>query len=160
MSLERLDSGEETFAMRDIGARLSDGNIAKGNVMNTITHGLSVDLERTGDQVFLAVKAVGKLTHGDYEAITPMIDSALEEVKGSKVKALFDATELEGWEPRAAWDDFKLGLKHGKQFEKAAIYGNKKWQSWAARVGTWFITGKMKYFDKRSDAIRWLAESD
>jgi hypothetical protein len=126
--------------------------------MKTATHGLSVGLEMTDNQVFLSVKPVGKLTHEDYEQITPMIDSTLEEVKDPKVKALFDATELEGWEPRAAWDDFKLGLKHGKEFEKVAIYGNKKWQSWAAKLGSWFIAGKMEYFEDRKDAVAWLTE--
>jgi len=29
-------------------------------------------------------------------------------------------TELQGWELRAAWDDFKIGLKHGGDFEKVA----------------------------------------
>ena len=126
--------------------------------MKTISHGLSIGLEMMDDQVFLALKPVGKLTHSDYEAITPTIDSVLDGVKDPKVKALFDVTELEGWEPRAAWDDFKLGLKHGREFEKVAIYGNKKWQSWAAKVGKWFISGEMKYFEDRSEAADWLLD--
>lgn len=90
-------------------------------------HGLSIGIERVEDNFFLSLKAQGKLTHKDYEIITPMIDSALAEVKDPKVKALIDGTELEGWEARAAWDDFKLGLKHGNEFEKVAIFGNNKW---------------------------------
>ena len=77
------------------------------------------------NEFFLSLKAVGKLTHKDYEIITPMIDSALDSVKDPKVKAFIDGSELEGWEVRAAWDDFKLGLKHGGEFDKIAIFGNK-----------------------------------
>jgi len=119
-------------------------------------HGLSIGIERTGDKLFLLLKAKGTLTHRDYETITPMIDSALAEVKHPKVKVLFDAAEFEGWEARAAWDDFKIGLKHGNKFEKIAIYGNKKWQEICAKIGNWFVSGKIEYFENENAAISWL----
>ena len=126
--------------------------------MDIRRHGLSIGIERTGNNFFLSIKAQGKLTHRDYETMTPMIDSALAEVKDPKIKALFDGTELEGWEARAAWDDFKLGLKHGSEFEKIAIYGNKKWLEFTAKIGSWFISGDIKYFENEEDAISWLNE--
>ena len=126
--------------------------------MNKVTHGLSIGIENTGNEFFLKMKAVGKLTHEDYEVITPMIDSALDSVKDPKVKAIIDGTEMEGWELRAAWDDFKIGLKHGNEFEKIAIYGNKNWQEIAAKVGSWFITGEVEYFDRYEDALAWLSK--
>lgn len=121
-------------------------------------HGLSIGIERTGSEFFLSLKAQGTLTHDDYKIITPLIDSALSEVKDPKVKALVDGTELQGWEVRAVWDDFKIGLKHGNEFSKVAIYGNKKWQELAAKMGSWFISGEIKYFDNEDDAISWLNE--
>ena len=124
--------------------------------MDTIAHGLSIGIENIGNEFFLTMKAVGKLTHEDYEIITPMIDSALGSVKDPKVKAIIDGTELEGWELRAAWDDFRIGLKHGNEFEKIAIYGNKNWQEISAKVGSWFISGEVKYFDRYEDALAWL----
>lgn len=90
--------------------------------------------------------------------INPMIDSTLASVKDPMVKVFLDASELEGWELRAAWDDFKLGLKHGNEFEKIAIYGNKNWQELAAKVGSWFITGDIRYFEDAAEAISWLLE--
>ena len=124
------------------------------------THGLSIGIERVNDEFLLRLKAVGKLTHEDYEIITPMLDSALEGVKEPRVKALIDGTEMEGWELRAAWDDFKLGLKHGNEFTKIAIYGNKNWQQIAAKIGAWFIAGEVKYFDDFETAVAWLNEPD
>ncbi len=121
-------------------------------------HGLSIGIARTGDDYFLSLTAQGTLTHKDYEIITPMIDSALAEVKDPKVKVLVDGTELEGWEARAAWDDFRLGLKHGREFEKIAVYGNKKWQEFAVKVGSWFTAGEVKYFENENDALSWLNE--
>lgn len=122
-------------------------------------HGLSIGIERTGQHFFLSLKAQGKLTHEDYQTITPMIESALEGVKDPKVKALIDGTELEGWEPRAAWDDFKLGLKHRNEFDKIAIYGKEDWQETAAKVAGWFLSGEVRFFDELDDALEWLNES-
>ncbi len=126
--------------------------------MSNSRHGLSIGIERTGSSFFMTMKAIGKLTHEDYKTITPMIDSALAGVKEAKVKMLIDGTEMEGWEARAAWDDFKLGIKHGKEFEKIAIYGNKNWQEIAAKVGSWFVTGEVKYFEHCDDALQWIGE--
>lgn len=73
-----------------------------------------------------------------------------------KIKFIFDGTELEGGELRAAWDDCKSGLKHGSEFEKIAIYGNKRRQKISAKVGSWFLSGEVKYFENRDEALRWL----
>lgn len=124
--------------------------------MSIERHGLSIGIERLDDDIFLTLKAVGKLTHEDYKIITPMIDSALREVKQPQVKVLIDGTQLEGWELRAAWDDFKLGLKHNNEFVKIAIYGNKHWQQITAKVGSWFISGEVKYFESVDAALTWL----
>lgn len=126
--------------------------------MSIKRNGLSIGIESIDNEFYLTLKASGKLAHEDYQTITPMIDSALAGIKQAEIKALIDATELEGWETRAAWDDFKLGLKHGSQFVKIAIYGNKRWQDIAAKIGSWFISGEMKYFEDEDAAIEWLNE--
>ncbi|HIG64105.1 MAG TPA: STAS/SEC14 domain-containing protein [Methyloprofundus sp.] len=126
--------------------------------MSTVRHGLSIGIERIGDDFFLSLKATGKLTHEDYLKINPMIDSALEGVDDPEIKAFIDGSELEGWELRAAWDDFQLGLKHGNEFSKIAIFGNKKWQEYTAKIGSWFISGEVKYFEDSQQALTWLQE--
>lgn len=126
--------------------------------MNLTRHGLLIGIERVGNEFFLSLKAVGKLTHKDYEKINPMLDSALEGIKDPKVKVFIDGSELEGWELRAAWDDFKLGLKHGGEFDKIAIFGNKKWQEYASKLASWFISGDVEFFDDPGKALAWLQE--
>ena len=86
--------------------------------MHSTKHGLTIGVERVGTLCYLSMKASGMLTHADYKEITPLIESALAGVTGPKIRVLFDMTELQGWELRAAWDDFKIGLKHGGDFEK------------------------------------------
>lgn len=126
--------------------------------MAFIKHGLSIGIERIDNKLFLSLKALGTLTHQDYETITPMIEAALAEVKDPQVDVLLDASELEGWQLRAAWDDFKIGLKHNNKFRKIAIYGNQKWQQNIAVIGNWFISGELKYFQQAEPAIKWLQQ--
>ncbi|MGR8948884.1 MAG: STAS/SEC14 domain-containing protein [Gammaproteobacteria bacterium] len=126
--------------------------------MKIKSHGLSIGIERFDERFLLTLKAIGKLTHADYEVITPMIESALESVKDPKIRALIDATQFEGWELRAAWDDFKIGLRHGSEFEKIAIYGGKNWQQMVAKIGGWFISGEVTAFEDLDAAVRWLNE--
>jgi len=126
--------------------------------MTSVRHGLSIGIERVNDHFYIAFKAAGKLTHEDYEKITPMIDSALEGVKEHNVIAYVDVSELEGWELRAAWDDLQLGLKHGNQFGKIAIFGNKKWQEYGTKISSWFISGDTKYFEDSGAALSWLQD--
>lgn len=126
--------------------------------MQVEKHGLSIGLERVGSTFFLMITAVGTLTHEDYQVMTPMLDSALEGVKNPTVNVLFDATLLDGWEAQAAWDDLKLGLKHGNVFEKIALCTGKRWLDVSAKVGGWFVSGEIKTFDSLSGALNWLNE--
>jgi hypothetical protein len=128
----------------------------KGSIMSIQKHGLSIGIERVDNNFFLSLKAVGTLTHEDYKVITPLIDSALEHVKDPHVNVFIDGTELNGWELRAAWDDLKLGLKHGNKFKNVAIYGNKNWQEMASKIGSWFVSGEVRYFEDQAEALSWV----
>lgn len=119
-------------------------------------HGVSVGIHRVNDAFFMRVAVQGKLTHEDYKVIIPLLDNAVAGVDGAHIKLLVECRDFEGWELRAAWDDFKLGLKHGREFKKIAIVGDKPWEKAIARVGSWFIGGEMKFFEDRRQAIQWL----
>jgi hypothetical protein len=123
-------------------------------------HGLSLGIERVESRFYLTIKVSGKLTHEDYQVMNPMVDSALIGVSQPKINALVDITELQGWEMQAAWDDFKFGLKHGSEFEKIALVGNKSWQEWAAKISSWFISGDIKFFEDIDDALIWIQETE
>ncbi|ALP53864.1 hypothetical protein Tel_12365 [Candidatus Tenderia electrophaga] len=126
--------------------------------MSLHRHGLSIGIESVGDDFFLTFKATGTLTHADYERIVPMIDSALAGMSDAKIKAYIDLSELEGWEARAAWNDFKLGLKYRGEFEKIAVFGSHKWQEYAAKVASWFVSGEVEYFPSADAALQWLQQ--
>ncbi|MGF1774584.1 STAS/SEC14 domain-containing protein [Vibrio wakamikoensis] len=126
--------------------------------MNTQRHGITIGIERIEGESLLILKATGKLTHEDYQAITPVLESSLQGISAKHMKMLVDITEFSGWELRAAWDDFQLGLKLGFNIEKIAIYGDKNWQELASKIGSWFIAGDMASFGNYQDAIEWLTD--
>ncbi len=126
--------------------------------MRQITHGISIGIERTDNTLYVAMKAIGKLTHKDYEAFTPLLEGALASIESPRIRLLFDATEFTGWELRAAWDDLRIGLRHGSEFSKVAIVGQANWQELMAAVGNWFVSGEVVYFTDTQLAINWLCE--
>lgn len=124
--------------------------------MASETHGISVGIERSGSKFYMTFVAVGKLTHEDYQYMVPMLESAIAGVDEPEINVLADITELEGWELRAAWDDLKIGIAHGKSFEKIAIVGEGKLQEWMAKIADWFTPYDAKFFDSKKKAREWL----
>ncbi|WP_434939880.1 STAS/SEC14 domain-containing protein [Shewanella sp. HL-SH8] len=119
-------------------------------------HGITIGIERHQQHFFIIMKVVGKLTHEDYQIITPILDDALAQVAKLKMNMFVDISQLEGWELQAAWDDLKLGVKHRTSFNKVAIFGDQNWQGLAAKVGGWFINGEMMPFNDKHQAFEWL----
>ena len=124
--------------------------------MSVMRRGLSIGVYCIEGKAFVEMRASGKLTHDDYQTITPMIEEAIAASDDNCVDLLVDIRDLEGWEARAAWDDFKLGIKHRKSWSRIAMVGNKKWEQLAAKVAGWFIGGETRYFENMDTAIDWI----
>ena len=124
--------------------------------MSVKRRGLSIGVCCIEGKSFVEMRAIGKLTHEDYQTITPMIEDAIAASDDNCVDVLADLREFEGWEARAAWDDFKLGMKYRKSWSRIALVGNKKWEQWAAKVAGWFVGGEAKYFEDIDAALQWI----
>ena len=133
-------------------------NNAEEDMMVVKEHGVGISLKRYADELFVELSLLGKLTHEDYELFVPMIDKAMQETPDVKMAMLADMRELEGWEARAAWDDFRFGLNHRSDFKKLAIVGDARWQKLAAKITDWFVSGETRYFETREAALAWLQE--
>ena len=124
--------------------------------LGIVQHGVSISIERIDDNFLLSFCAIGRLTHEDYEKITPIIDLALQGVKEPKLNVFTDISQLDGWELRAAWDDFKIGLKYAYDFDKIAIYGQQSWLKYGVIISSWFTSGEVKQFNSKEEAFNWL----
>lgn len=127
--------------------------------MSRCQHGLFIGIEQTGNaDFFLSIKAIGTLTHQDYQVMVPLLEAAIAGVVQPDLYALVDVTELEGWQAEALWDDLKLGVAHGRDFKKIAVVGRDGWQYWMTKVADWFTPINIEHFYQRQDAVAWLAE--
>ncbi|MFA6136668.1 MAG: STAS/SEC14 domain-containing protein [Sulfurimonas sp.] len=129
--------------------------------MNTIKeHGISIGIHRVDALFFIKMKIEGTLTHSDYEMMIPMIESAIAGVKEPKIKVLIDAEKFDGWELRAMWDDFKFGLEFQKLFTKIAFVGTKILEEYGIKIGSWFMSGEIKFFKSMDEAHEWLNKEE
>ncbi len=123
-------------------------------------HSISIGISHVDEAFFLKISVKGTLTHEDYEKMIPMVENALIGVEEPKIKVLVDAREFQGWDMRAAWDDFKFGLKHNKEFTKLAFVGSKEWEAYSIKISNWFMSGEMKYFEDIEQAMLWLNQKE
>lgn len=123
-----------------------------------IEHGISVGISRVNNFLFIKIKINGTLKHEDYETMVPMLENALVGIKKPDVKVLVDARDFDGWELRAAWDDFKFGLEFKDVFSKIAFVGTKGWEEYGVKIGSWFMGMDMEFFKSINEAYAWLNE--
>ena len=103
-------------------------------------------------------KLSGMLTDEDYQTLVPQLEKIIEET--GALSMLMEFEDFHGWEPKAAWDDFKFAIKHGKDLERLAIVGDKAWEEWIAKLSKPFTTAEVKYYDTSQieEAWEWLKE--
>jgi hypothetical protein len=112
----------------------------------------------TDSPKIMGFKLSGKLRDDDYKSFVP----AVEAVVGTegKVRLFAQLEDFHGWDARAAWDDFKFGIKHYADFERIAIVGDRKWEAWMAQLCKPFTHAKVRYFEasQLDAAWSWLHE--
>ena len=109
----------------------------------------------------LEFKISGKVTGEDYDSVlVPAIESALEERDRIKILCQI-GPGFEGYSLDAAWDDARLGLKHWKGFERAAIVTDVDWVKTMVRALGFIMPCPVMTFDLDEivGARRWLFES-
>jgi len=106
----------------------------------------------------VAFRLSGRLTAADYETFVPAVEAALARGEGRRLLAIFE--DFHGWEPGAAWEDLKFGLRHYSDFERIALVGDRRWQEWMAILCRPFTRAEVRYFDAAAlgQAWAWVRE--
>ena len=106
----------------------------------------------------VAFKAVGKLTHDDYQQFLPTLEQVIEE-EGS-ISLLLELENFHGWELKAAADDYQFATSHLNAFKRIAIVGDRSWEHWLALLARPFMDVEVRYFtpDQLSEAWDWVRE--
>lgn len=108
-------------------------------------------------QVF-AFKAVGRLTHDDYQTFLPRLEKILQQ--DGRISILLELENFHGWELQAAMDDYRFGMDHQDSFERIAIIGDKRWEEWLALLARPFVKADIRFFvpEQIGEAWDWLRE--
>ncbi len=110
------------------------------------------------DEHIIAFKAIGKLTHDDYQEFLPRIELKID--KAGSVSVLLELENFHGWDLEAAKDDYEFGKKYADNFRRIAIVGDKRWERWLAVLSRPFTRAEVRYFerDDLQQAWDWLRE--
>ena len=106
----------------------------------------------------VAFKAVGKLTHDDYQRFLPLLEKILREE--GKISLLMELENFHGWELEAAKDDYQFAKEHLSSFERIAIVGDRHWERWLTLMAKPFMDVEVRFFtqEELSSAWDWVRE--
>ena len=107
----------------------------------------------------IGVRATGTVTREDYDGVfRPLLQHAHAE--GQRVRLLYVfAPEFKGFTAGAGWEDFRLGLKYLRMFERCAIVSDVTWIREGARLIATMMPCPVKVFEhaQEQEAMQWVA---
>jgi hypothetical protein len=113
----------------------------------------------------LGFRATGAITRDDYvNVLVPELRKALES--GGKLRTLYVIEDLDEIEPRALWEDAKLGfdlsVRHHDAWERSAIVTDIDWIAHATKLFAWMIPGEARVFPiaELERAKAWVAGAE
>jgi hypothetical protein len=108
----------------------------------------------------LGFRARGQLTAADYERVlVPDIEAAF--ALNRKLRLLFHVPEdFAGLEPRAMWDDAKLGLRHFSGWDRLALVTDIPWLRTTTAAMRFLVPAELRVFSNAqlAQAMAWIAE--
>ena len=114
-------------------------------------------LDITKDNL-IAFKVRGKVEKKDYDKLTPLLEKTEREFDTRKL--YFEIEEIEGIEPSALWEDFKIYFQHIKNFDKIAVVGKGGVVEKLTNLTGPFVSGEIKFFEVGEAVIarKWIDE--
>ncbi len=108
------------------------------------------------DKNIFAFQAIGKLTQEDYQEFLPQLEELIR--KHGRISMLVELIDFEGWEPKAAWEDFRFGMTHDRDFDRIAIVGDSKWEKAMVALANLVSRTRMRFFQREDidQAWEWL----
>ena len=106
----------------------------------------------------VAFKAVGKLTHDDYQQFLPTLEKIIEEE--GEISLLLELESFHGWDLEAAMDDYKFAREYLDKIRRIAIVGDKRWERWLVLMAKPFVDVEVRYFthDQLEEAWDWVRQ--
>ena len=117
-----------------------------------------IETLQTSSPKVIGFRLSGKLHDEDYKTFVPVVDAAV--AAEGKVRLFAQFEDFHGWDLHAAWDDFRFGIRHYRDFDRIAMVGDRKWEKWMATLCKPFTKAKVRYFDASEvdAAWNWIGE--
>ena len=103
-------------------------------------------LDITKDNL-IAFNVKGKVEKADYDKLTPLLEKTEREFDTRKLYV--EIENIEGIEPAALWEDFKIYFLHIKNFDKIAIVGQSGFIEKLTNLTKPFVSGELRFFEKK-----------
>ena len=95
----------------------------------------------------------GHVTREDYDTVlVPRVEKALES--HDKIRLYYEvASDFEGIDPAAAWEDAMVGIRHPTRWERFAVVTDVDWIARAVKFFGFLVPGEFRVFPV-ADAAR------
>lgn len=124
--------------------------------MSDQINSVTVGIEQLNNKIFVKLSVIGKVTHDNYAAVIPLMETALDNDDVPTKLVLVDILNMDGYEVKAALDDLKFWHNVHFHVDKVAIVTSKKWLSEATKIYDKLSKIKFKVFEDEDDASDWL----
>ncbi len=106
----------------------------------------------------IAFNVKGKVEKTDYDKLTPLLENTEREFDTRKLYV--EIENIEGIEPAALWEDFKVYFLHVKNFKKIAVVGQSGVIDKVTNLTKPFVSGEIKFFETGESVIArdWIEE--
>jgi len=109
----------------------------------------------------VGLRAEGEITKEDYEkTLIPLLEK--EHRRGGRVRFLYQfAPDFTGFTTGAMMDDFQIGMKYLRLFEKCAVVTDTEWIQKSVQLFSSLTPFPVQVFknEKLTNAIDWLSQS-
>ena len=87
-----------------------------------------------------------------------LCEEAIE--KEVTLNILCNMTNFDGMEIKAAWRDFRFGMRHIRDFHRCALVGASKWVEWCVKLTVSFFKFEVRLFQtgQEKEARNWLTD--
>ncbi len=103
----------------------------------------------------------GRVTKDDYDTVLiPDVEKRLEQHE--KVRIYYEfASDFDGIDPAAAWEDTKVGFSHFLRWERVAVVTDVEWIKQTMRFFGFLMPAEVRAFHlaEAARAREWIAET-
>jgi hypothetical protein len=102
----------------------------------------------------LKAMVYAELTLADFREFESAVNNELK--RGTKIKLLFDLTNMSGYTVDVMWEDIKFTRTHAHDFKRIAVVTSRIWVTWLGWLPSAFTDAEIKHFEDISAAATWL----